>query len=173
MSHQRQVIRDAVKAALVSRTMAGTNVFATRFIPLQTVQLPALTVYTLNEDVDPESINRTRGPSRELWRTAKMMIEGTVIASGTTDNPDDVMDTFAAQIEKAMNADETFGGVCDRSIMESTEIDVLEVGKKAVGVVALTYSVLYQTWAPDDADTNLNDFEGVKIDYQIPSSQEP
>ena len=162
--HQRNVIRNAVVAALQAASIVST-VYPTRFLPYQIAKLPALAVYTVSETVQPESLNRTRGASRELWRNLSLVIEGAVRASGTGDNADDALDALALAVEVAMHADDSLGGVCDWSLLESTEIFMQETGEKDIGVIRMTYNILYQTLAPDDANVTLPNLQSVDIKY--------
>lgn len=165
--HQRQIIRAAVVTALTGNTSAGANVFPTRYLPMGTATLPAIAVYTVNEEVNPESFHNTQGSTRELTRDLRLMIEGVMKATGTPDNPDDALDAFAKDIEKALNADETFGGLAGRSLLESTEIDIFEQGNKAIGLLQMVWAVRYYTNAPEEADVTLNDLDTVDVKYGV------
>lgn len=142
MPHQRQLIRQAVKSALVAAsTAAGARVFETRFLPLKRVELPALAVYTLVESVDESD----KGAPRELVRRLQLAIEGSVEAG---ENVDDDLDSLALEVETAIHADDSFGGTAEDAVLESTEIAIDESGSKPVGVVRLVYGVTYRTYAP-------------------------
>lgn len=164
MPHPRQTIREAVVAALTGTapdyaTAAGARVYETRVIPLQKVNLPALAVYTLRDTVDPASRNTS---ARELRRTLEVVVEGFVKMAADVD---DEIDDLSLEIERAMHADETFGGACGESLLSDTEIDVLETGNQLVGWVKLTYSVTYYTDAPEALDTPLDDLETVNVKW--------
>jgi hypothetical protein len=161
MSHPRQAIREAIKAALLNHTAAGARVFETRMLPAKRLELPAITVYTLEEPVDPASGSTA---PRELTRNAQIAIEAAVKQG---ENVDDAMDDIALEIERAMHADETFGDVCANSILASTAMDVAEVGDQPIGVVILTYSVTYRTFAPEAADVTLDNFESAGVRYPV------
>lgn len=161
MLHQRQRIREAAKAALVGKTAVGDRVHETRILPWKKIELPAIAVYTLNEEVDPES---ARSAPRELERTVELAIEAFVEAG---DNVDDALDALALQIERAMHADETLGGTASDSILSSSEMAVLKDGEKLAGTIGLTYSVRYFTYAPDAADVHLNEFATADIRHNL------
>lgn len=163
MSHQRELIRNAVVTALTGSTVAGGNVFPTRFLPNRLANLPALAVYTIDETVDPGSLDNTQGTSREFTRNMRLMVEGVIRASGTADNPDNALDDFAVQIERALNVDDTFGGVCGWSIMESTEVHVFEEGQKAFGLIQIVYMVRYYTDAPEASDVTLQPLKTIDV----------
>lgn len=99
MAHQRQLIRNAVAAMLVAgSTAAGARVTTTRVEPHKKTELPAISVYSLSEEV-----KEWEAP-RELTRELKLEIAGWVAHSDTYP-ADQAMDDLAAQIEAVMNAD--------------------------------------------------------------------
>lgn len=153
--HQRKVIRDSVVRLLVNSTDALDRVFPTRVATLRKGDLPALAVYALEESVDPESFNTA---PRELTRKLQLAIE-VYVRQG--ENVDDAVDAICVQVERAMDADETFGKVCGRSILASTQITVIELGDLPVGVARLVYDVTYYTSAPDAADVTPDDLKTI------------
>lgn len=155
--HQRQLIREAAKAALLGKTAAGDRVYETRLIPYRRLELPALAVYALEEEVDSES---ARTAPRELARDLDLAIEGVVLPG---ENVDDALDALALQVETAIHADETLGGTASDAILTGTEIDILIDGEEEMGVVRLIYRTRYYTYAPDAADVELDDFQTADI----------
>jgi hypothetical protein len=140
VAHQRKLIRDAAKAALVSTTAAGTRVVATRMdAPYRRHELPAISLYTIDETVDREASNSA---PRELVRELRLEIAGWVTPG---DGADDRMDALALEIEAAMDADRWLGGKCSDSILEGTACHQRGEADKAVGLVTLTYSITYRT----------------------------
>lgn len=165
MSHQRQVIREAVKAQLVAgSTPAGSRVFETRFVPYRNVELPAIAVYSLEEHIDAES--KTTAP-RELTRNLSLMIEAAVKVNPSTNNVDDDLDALCLSIEKAMDKDETFGGAASRSCLSDVDIIVSEESDRPVAVARMTYDVRYYTYAPDPADVTLDALKKVDTTYAV------
>lgn len=147
--HPRKIIRDAVVAALVSTTSAGTRVKATRVEPMGAQPsanrgsgLPALAIYTPEDQVDADA---AMYKPRELWH--RLTLKVTAWVTDTAAVPvDDAMDAIAEQIEAAMNADAYFGGACGGdvgSILSSTETGVLDDGDPLIGVITLTYRCEY------------------------------
>lgn len=159
MAHRRQLIREAIKAALLGETDAGDRVYETRKAPVKRLDLPAIAVYTLSESVSQDS--RATSP-RELKREMNVAIEA-VVKEG--ENADDAMDDLALQIERVMHADPTFGGVCGDSMLVETSMDLSELGDQPVGIVILTYAVTYYTGAPEADDVELDDLSTVTVDY--------
>jgi hypothetical protein len=148
MAHGRKEIRDAVAQLLTDAdTAAEERVFKSRSVPLGRLQLPALTVYTLEETVDPESAQTA---PRDLRRNLALVIEGAV--EGAT--ADDDMDALALEVETALHADPTFGGLATDSLLESTTLDVKPEGEKLVGILSMVYAVVYHSSAPVEAEAD-------------------
>lgn len=161
MAHPRQLIRQAVRNLLLNQTAAGTNVVTTRVLPYRKEDLPAISVYTLEEEVDPDSVNT--GP-RELERQLVLEIAGWVKYGA---GMDDAQDDLALEIETAMHADPTFGGTAAESVLAGTVMSIKgESSDSLLGLVTLTYQVTYRTLAPE-APANLDDFERVEATHAV------
>jgi hypothetical protein len=160
MPHQRTLIRGAVVAQLLGATAAGARVYPTRILPLRRIELPAISVYTLEEAVTAASLSTA---PRELSRELPVMIEGWV-APG--DNVDDAMDALALDIENAMHVDPYLADTAAESILDSTVMEVVEDGDRMMGLVVLTYAVTYRSLAPE-APTDLDDFLSVKATHNL------
>lgn len=141
MPHQRKLIRDAVVAALTGTTAAGAQVTSTRVEPIRKTALPALSVYTLSEQVHPES---DKTSPRELTRELKLEVAGFVADTAALPIAD-AMDALALQVETVMEADPYFGDLASTSILESTEMTLPEpTADPLIGVVTLTFAVTYR-----------------------------
>ena len=151
-THPRQAIRHAVAALLSGETAAGTRVHMTRVDPWRSNGLPALAVYALEEPVDAASLATA---PRELARQLKLVVQAAVEQAA---DADDALDAICVDIERVMDADDSFGGLAASSILENTEIGVISTGRQLVGSAILTYAVTYYTYAPDAANVTLEDF---------------
>lgn len=151
MAHQRTVIRRAVRDLLVGKTVAGSRVTATRIQSYRRADVPAIGVYTTDETVDPDSWSTA---PREYTRNLSLEIAGWV-----TPGPgfDDAMDDLAQQIEAAMELDRTLGGAAADVRLESSKMEPRGEGDSLMGLVVLTYSVLYQT-QPSVVEGDFADF---------------
>jgi hypothetical protein len=168
MPHLRQTIRETVKALLVAAsTGAATRVFETRVVPWRTVELPAISVYTLDET----SAHNNTAP-RELTRELTLEI---VAAVRATTDVDDQLDDLALQIERAMHRDWTLGNVVADSVLASTEIGVESSGDKPIGMVRLNYTITYRTNVPEDEDVAdlLTDLQEVDTKFNVGGGQDP
>lgn len=167
MAHARTLIRQAVKAQLLGKTAAVAEVYTTREVPWARSKLPGIAIYALSEPVDPES--RSTAP-RELTRNLRLIIEGAVEAKADVD---DAMDALALEIERAIDADETFGGTAGDSVLANTEMGVTVEGNRPVGTVILSYDVTYRTPVPAPADVILDDFKIAETKISLGGTQAP
>jgi hypothetical protein len=129
MSHVRQQIRAATVTALSS---IG-SVFASRTIPLESPELPAVLVYTNNETIE-------RATMGTYARTLELVTE--VVAQGRTF--DDDLDAVLVQIETALNQSK-LGGLCKPLLAASIDVTVDTSGSTPTGRARLTYQAVYYT----------------------------
>lgn len=144
--HQRQTIREAVVAQLVNKTDAAERVFATRQVPWQRTELPGISVYALEEEVDAGASLLPpfgSGEARILSRNLQLAVVAIV---SLTEKVDDALDAIALEIETAIDAAPSFGVAAVKdSVLAATEIEIVEEATRPVGVVRLTYNVEYHT----------------------------
>ena len=143
-NHVRQQIREKFGTTLTGLTTTGSRVYESRVYPLETV--PALVIYTKSETSEPIVIGTDRVMSREL----SVVVEGYAKA---TSNFDDTIDTISKEVEEAISADRTLGGLAKDTYIESTEIEYTGDGEQPVGYVSLTFLTNYyvQETNPDIA----------------------
>lgn len=145
-NHIRQQIREYFGTTLTGLTTTGSNVYESRVYPLETAKLPALVIYTKSETSEPIVIGTDRVMSRDLL----VVVEG---YCKTTTNFDDTIDTISKEVEEAIAADRTLGGLAKDTYIESTEIEYTGEGEQPVGYVMLTFLSNYyvQETNPDVA----------------------
>lgn len=162
MAHPRTLVREAGIAALTNATAAGARVSDTRVEPHKKGELPAISVYTLREPVRQEGGDTA---PRELTRDVKMEIVGWVAHSAALPVAR-AMDDLALDIETVMDANRYLSGAAADSVLEDTEMQVIEDqgGDPLVGIVTLTYSVTYRTSPGVGA---LDDFLRAKATHQL------
>lgn len=144
MAHQRKLIRHAIVALLTNATAAGARVQGSRLELNRKTELPAISVYTLREPVEPDSAETA---PREVTRELKVEIAIWVALNGAALDPLDPVDDMTEQVEAVMDADRFVGGNVADSVLEDTEIKVLdeERGDPLVACATLTYAVTYRT----------------------------
>lgn len=167
--HQRKLIRRGIQALLkAGLTDAEDRVFTTRVFPFKSTQLPAIAIYAVSEATDAAS---AESAPRILERTVQIAIEGAVKFDQA--KVDDLIDDLTLQIERAMDRDQTFGNLCCKSHLASTELDVQDEGDRTFGVVRLTYDVLYLTDSPDPADVELDVLNTIDIKTNVGGQVDP
>lgn len=167
MAHQRTLIREAIIAALVNAgTAAGTRVDDTRVDPWRKGELPAISVYTPTDPIEPAS---SSARPRELEHTLVVEIAGWVrpvpgVRLSRT------MDDLALQIEAAMDLDPYLAGAAGDSTLRGTTMRVQAddgASDPIVGIVVLTYEVTYRSTV---AEPVLVDFERVGVTFPVVGS---
>jgi|TARA_R100001480_G_C4668958_1_gene173257 hypothetical protein len=138
MAHIRKAIREHVVTTVTSLSTTGSNVYETRYFPLQTGNLPALIVYTLDETVEDYTIGQN---TRTQFRALNLIIEAH--CRGTA-NIDDTLDTIAEEVEEAMVTDISRGGNAKDTKLVSTEVD-FDTASQKTGLMRLTYLISYNT----------------------------
>jgi hypothetical protein len=131
-NHIRQQIREYFGTNLTGLSTTGSNVYESRVYPIENSKLPALVIYTKSETSEPIVIGTDRVMSREL----SVVVEGYAKA---TSNFDDTIDTISKEVEEAIAADRTLGGLAKDTYLESTQIDFNAEGEKPLGFVSLTF----------------------------------
>lgn len=144
--HYRQTIRDAVAARLTGETLAGPNVFTSRARPILEIlqkREAVLSVYTADES------SQRMPDGYLLQRTLTISIEG---AAGGGDELDDTLDTFAEQVETAINADPTLGGLLtDQMVLTGTTSEISARGNQQIGAMRMDFECVYMTELGVDA----------------------
>jgi len=138
MAHVRKAIREHVVTTITSLSTTGSNVYETRYFPLQTGNLPALIVYTLDETVEDYTLGQN---TRTQFRALNLIIEAH--CRGTA-NIDDTLDTIAEEVEEAMVTDITRGGHAKDTKLVATEVD-FDTASQKTGLMRLTYLISYNT----------------------------
>ena len=136
MAHLRNQIRDAMVTRLTNLTTTGTNVFRSRIYPLESNNLPGLCIFTKSEVTTFDTLTRPRSINRVL----EIGVEAYVKA---TSNYDNTLDTIAVEVEEAIAADRTLGGLAKDTYLESTEIEFNAEGEKPLGYVSMTFLTNY------------------------------
>jgi len=156
MSHKRQIIRDSIINQLKDKTDAGSNIYGNRAKPLFDQSMPAILVYSKQENIleDQYNIDGYAPLKREL----EIAIEAVILGG---DEFDQKLDDIASQIESALDGFEIPNRKADLIKLKSTEIDYSIEGSKIYGAVRLTYSVIYRTEVtqPDNSGTPIIEIE--------------
>jgi hypothetical protein len=145
MSHVRQQIRDDIVTTLTGLTTTGSNVFRSRIFPLEQTNLPALCIYTKSETSEYDTIGLPRSVNRILDVAVEAYVKG-------VSNYDNTLDTIAVEVEEAIAADVTLGGVAKDAQITAFEADFAGDGEQPVAVGRFTITVEYRT-VENDVET--------------------
>jgi len=146
MSHPRAAIRQALVDKLKTKvddtfpTDAGDKIYGSRTKPLFDQLLPAILVYTRNENILEERF--TTDGFGATKRELDVAFEAVMVGN---EQLDDALDNIAEQIEFAFDGWEMSTRKADVMKLKSTEIDMSVDGSKVYGAVRLTYSIIYYT----------------------------
>lgn len=145
MSHVRQQIRDDIVTTLTGLATTGSNVFRSRIFPLEETNLPALCIYTKSEASEYDTIGLPRSVNRVLDVAVEAYVKG-------VSNYDNTLDTIAVEVEEAIAADITLGGVAKDAQITAFEADFAGDGEQPVAVGRFTVTVEYRT-VENDVET--------------------
>ena len=139
--HPRSDIRAALKSILVdASTDAGARVYSGRVDPGFKPQLPAILIYSGHEVVQREDISK---PGLRL-RSVQVVIKAVQIVIAT-EGFQDQLDSFAKQIEDAIDANPLLNDTCETVWFDETEPTLLAgEGEDLLGIVNLIYSIQYR-----------------------------
>lgn len=139
MKHARQSIREAAAAALsgISDATIVTNRLKGK------ASLPAIVVRTGQESTRESDRDLDAEYDRFLTLVFRIYLQG-------TDDVEDELDDYAAQIEAAIALDSTLGGWVLETFYQTTTVDFEEEGEGyPLAYLDLEYRVWYRTTAAD------------------------
>lgn len=134
--HLRNQIRDAVVTALTGLTTTTTHVYASREQDMQAANLPGLRIFTTEEAI----VMLSMGIGRIRERTLTLLIEACVKA---TTSYDDTVDDICKEVEVALDASNTLGGLCKWIEPKQFALELSGDGDKVVAVGRMTFEVRY------------------------------
>lgn len=138
MPHARKQIRDAVVAALTGLATTGTKVFQSRVNPLANGKLPGLALFTQSETADYLTMRLPRTQERKLTVGVEIYVKGVA-------NYDDSLDQIALEVEAAIYADVTLGGIARDTVIRSFNADFNGDGDQPVCAATMSIEVTYVT----------------------------
>ena len=140
MTHARKQLRDAVASAVTGLTSTGARVFKSRNLPMGATELPALCVYARQDTPDYDA----GAFGAIVVRVLEVHVQG-YAARVDSEDLDARLDAMAAEVEEAIYADPTFGGLAHGTRMGAQVLEVDPDGDQSLGVVDMTFDVIYRT----------------------------
>jgi hypothetical protein len=138
MSHVRTQIRDAAKAALAAEFGDDATVYASRILPLEEADLPAILIYTNTEEIAELEFGG-------LDRTLTLVVE--CVAQG--DDLDAALDPLLVGAESALNGSVLGGLVASLLPTAGLEVTHSAEGAAPTGRARLTFEARYCTSLAD------------------------
>jgi hypothetical protein len=138
MAHVRKQIRDNIVTTLTGLATTGSRVYKTRVYPLAQSKLPGLAIYTETEDIEIRTINPPRTQMRNLTVTVDAFVKG-------VSNFDDDLDTICQEVEEALAADITRGGLAKDTRITGFEAEFSGDGDQPVANGRISVTVDYVT----------------------------
>lgn len=135
--HARTKIKNAVVAALKGATDAKKNVFASRAFALGDDEIPAILVYTKQEQVSEATISRPRTQIRELSVVIEIYTKALLLS-------DDLADNIASQVEGLIYSNADLNGLVKDISLDSSDTYLLQENEFSTSVCSLTYVATYQ-----------------------------
>lgn len=134
--HIRKQIRDAFVTQVTGLTTTGARVFPSRIRNLAVADLPALRVYAEQENIEDESIVDVPFQQR---RSITIRVEAVAKA---TDALDDTLDLICKEVEIAIAANTTLGGLALlHCSLTNTEIQIDANSEVPAGMATMTWKV--------------------------------
>ena len=146
-NHLRRQIRERVAVnMLTGLTTTGSNVFQSHVYPLEVADLPALCVYTQDEEIEIGAM----GDPRVCHSTLTLMVDG--YAQDST-SLDDELDEIGKEVQVAMASDVDINNLVVNSYLSAVDISYSGEGIAPIGIIRHNYSVIYRYFenAPDVA----------------------
>lgn len=134
MAHVRRQIREAVATALTGLATTGARVSQSRMAPRRAGDLPCLLVETAEERIE-------QGAQTRLTRELTVLVRAFAKANTALD---DTLDQIAAEVETALAAAGTLGGLVPGGVTPAgVTLDFDETLEQPAGVAVMEYRAVY------------------------------
>lgn len=137
MAHVRQQIREAFATVLTNANVASV-ISSSRVYPLPSTTTTAALIYTNTDSVTDTTLTAPRNLTREL------IIVVECVARKLADL-DDQLDTLCKNVENAVGANNTLGGLVKDCILADTIITHDFNGDAPIGSARMQFRVMYRT----------------------------
>lgn len=136
--HVRKQIRAAAVVALTSLTTTGARVYDSRVYPMQDADLPGLRVFTPEETSEPLEMGTTRARERTLTLGVDACVKANTGYADTAE-------LICKEVEIALDANNTLGGLCKHIEPRSYGEDLSGEGEHPFVIARMKFTVVYHT----------------------------
>lgn len=142
--HVRKQIRDAVKTTLAGLTTTGARAFTSRVYPLAMNEYPCILIYTKEEAARIATLDAPRRSERTLTLTVEAVTQLSAVL-------DDTLDQICKEVEVALTAAPTLGGLSQDLWLARTEVQLNDEGAIPFGKALMEWSIEYDVheFTPD------------------------
>lgn len=144
MAHARRQIIDQMITNITGATAAGTNVGPARLYALDPASLPAIHVTFTSDAIDVEGSYMSNPEENAHTLTITVEIYHRVVDTVEAD-----LDAIAVEVQTALGADCTFGGLAEIFQLADTALELTIDADAPHGVLTLTYTASYRVAAND------------------------
>lgn len=131
MSHGRTQIRTALATALTGLSTTGSRVFVNRIHPVTDAELPCLMISTDSEEIQHGTLLAPRTQLRALTAVVRVLARATA-------SLDTTLDTSINEIETAVLANRTLGGIVRDCRMDRIDLAIDDGAEKPTGMATVT-----------------------------------
>ncbi len=139
MPHRRQEIRQAVVAVLTGLVTTQGRVYSGRVYPSGTANLPGLNITTPIDRKSPTFSANRKAQVRELT----VQIDARVKPADGGPSPQDQMDTIEFEVQAALMADATLGGLALRGAPGDSTFTLSGKAERPAGVAQIEWICEY------------------------------
>lgn len=133
MTHPRQSIREAFAAAVTGLPTTGANVVIDSPLPMVESMLPGLRITAAGDTAEPLDLT-----SGAVLRTVEIACD---VYAAAAESVSSILDVACEEVESAVVADRTLGGVAMDCQYNGCDIDV-ESADAQIGNARMRFSVL-------------------------------
>lgn len=146
MKHVRQQIREALATVLNSQPLVGANVFINRTQPVTDSVLPCLIIAVENDESESASMSYPRLANHRLVISIRAFAHANSAL-------DDALDAMCMNVEKALSANISLGGLTKDLQISSTSMALNSEAETNYGEAAMLWSAAYyiQETVPETA----------------------
>jgi len=144
--HVRKQIRAAAVTALTGLTTTSDRVYDSRVYPMQDANLPGLRIFTPVESSRPLEMGQSRARERSLTLVVEACVKANTAYADTAD-------LIAKEVETALDANNTLGGLCKLIEPGGYEETLSGEGEHPCAIGRMRFEVTYHTrkGSPDTA----------------------
>ncbi len=142
--HLRTQLINKLVEILQDKTLAEARVFSNRLRNMLESEMPAILIYTNNEDANRDGTGRPAKQRREL--NINLDIYANTIEDDAEADLDNTLNTIASQVEQILAVNHTLEGLSNDIKYTGMEINLNSEGEKPFGILRMNYTISYRVY---------------------------